>query len=373
MTRITRKILLFLTFLMVPGLLTLILSRYHQQWDVHARTAIFAGVLFSVFLFGSFLIYGTGMRTAARTLRGFKILLPVGAIFFLAVLSISLAQPDGSTAPPPAQADGVQPSGVASVSTKASPLATPGVVFVICLALVTVVGFVLTVSKLEEIHGRILDYPYLIERCEHVVRLEKERINSKNGRLYVLANTPGFGNVSAPREFFSYKKVLNDLLAHPEVEVVLACLSWVPDEDGNCAHDQFYAEHFRSYPDLVEKIKESSEMLNQVGGSISGGSEKKFLYALKSEVEEVPFHLILTSERAILFTALSYPRRNGGTESEAQLADSKIERVQVIGMETGDKAIIRALEAAFWSRIKHIAIREDRHPHALARLRKGMT
>lgn len=250
-----------------------------------------------------------------------------------------------------------------------APFSTPGSVFVVALALITATGFALTITKLDEIHGRILTYPDLMERVEELVKLEHHRVfeRRKDGEIYILANAPAFGNVSAHREFDRCKGKLAALLSNKSVDVHLACKSWLRTGDGPSPLEEFYQLHWPNHPQLSAKISESMDLINNVvGGSLAGGKEIKRLYRFREHVEEAPYHLFITSKRAILFTALTYPYVSRKGESSGARLRERSKTVEIIGFETGDAAIIEALKRAFLDRIGSLAELEDRPLEAVA-------
>jgi hypothetical protein len=257
--------------------------------------------------------------------------------------------------------------------TKLEALATPGAIFVVFASILTVVGLALTVSKLDDIHGRILDYGHLMERCEDLARQEWNRVENKHkpGKLIIFGNAPAFGNISAPKEFERYERQLEHLLTSRSVEVKIVCHSWIDGEDGRCRHDVFYHERWPDHSELQMRINQSKQIINLVASNANFGVSKE-LYQFLPTVDESPFHLFMTSERAILFTALTYPEQREvvnreGTyplfsyiQSNGRQYSGRDKQVQIIGFETSDRGILRSLEKAVDARLKSIAVRETR-------------
>jgi len=298
-------------------------------------------------------LYWSAIHMALQTIKHAKVVIPILALITVTALSVCFTLT----------------SSEANISV-ANFLSQPGVIFIVGIAMVTIIGFLVTVSKLDDIHGRILDYPHLMERCEELAKQEDERVRKgKPGRIIIFANAPAFGHVSAPSGFARYKQYLEPLLTRREVDVEIVCLSWIPNEKGVYRLDEFYKNHWPDDSNLDAKIKESKNILNTVGSIArrdDESSQKKKLYRLKDYVNEIPFHLFMTSERAILFTALSYPQPKSPSTGNASTNEaegvSPTKKVQIIGFETGDKGILRALEEGVKARLGALAVQESQYP-----------
>jgi len=274
----------------------------------------------------SLIMYEGGMRAALRLLRGWRALLPILALVALATVSIAVFKQD------------LAPS---------HPLSSPGVVFVLGMAVVTILGFLVTIAKLDEFHSRIYDYSHLIEKCEELVDNELARVESKGkGRIMVFANAPAFGNMSAPEQYPRFRTKLVKLLQDERVEVVLACLSWKPRGD-NSPHDTFYRRHWPTAPDLTLRIRESESLINHVVAASVPTALPKVMYRLQEEIKEVPFHLFMTTNAAVLFVSLGYPL--GGAQVQQRAAQES--EVQVVGFITTDRAALLELKEGFIRRV----------------------
>ena len=302
----------------------------------------------------TFYFYAPGMHSALKTMRGALVMLPIAAVLLWAFLSIHLASPEHSDL---------------------KVISSAGAVFVVVMAIITVCGFLLTITRLEDIHGRIQSYSYLLERINALVKIELDRVNNeltdRTGMLYIFANAPAIGNVSVPSEYKACSARLSTLIDHQKVNVKICCLSDIRD---------FYVKHWGNVlttSDLNEKIFESENMISEIHSS-PNYEIKKQVYKLKPEFLEVPFHLFLTSERAIIYTALSFPESELPENTSANLKFlshlaeedhskwtffndlirnhmNKYHQVQIIGFETGDRSVREALKDAFEKRLKVIA------------------
>jgi hypothetical protein len=333
---------------------TLILQ---QHFAAHPRRTVFVLVsLLLAVIFSSFTLYkySPGVLTFSKTLQGSIMLAPLLALLSLAYFSIYVVAPDG---------------------LEIKWLSSAGSVFVVVMAVITAGGFLFTVARLEEIHGRILSYPHLLERLDALLELEFARVTRKgkrnSGRLYILANAPAIGNVSAPEEFDLCWQRLEALLKSPDVEVKIACLSWEQDFQETSPIHRFYFEHWANTvgnDELRRKINQSLEMISIVRKSKPDylPTRPKELYRLKNTIHEVPFHLVLTTERAILFTALSFPDYSSESlNDDYGIRQDDHREVKVVGFETGDRSILDALRKGFDRRLHKIAIRDGGHQSAV--------
>ncbi len=295
-----------------------------------------------------YLWYKREARTALAEVKTWRIVFTLAAVLLLAYLSIELATEQKFTIKPPVSV---------------------GVLFAIVLACITVIGFILTVSRLEEIHGRILDYGHLMDRCAEALEKEQHYVKrKKQGMVFMMLNAAGFGNISAPREWERFKELLEDLATEKRVELELACLSWARDGNGTSRHDEFYHTHFSGAPDLSQRIHESRLLLRRIATANDPKHDEvipKNLWQIVKDIPEVPFHLLLTSQKAILFITLSFPQlttegetSNGGKAKARGLRNAR-GKVPVIGFETSDSAIRAALERGFLDRLPRIAERVE--------------
>ena len=326
-------------------------SILQQHFAAHPKRTILVLVsLLLTVIFSSLTLYkySPGVLTFSKTLQGWIMLAPLMALLSLSYFSIYVVAPGGF---------------------EIKWLSSAGGVFVVVMAVITAGGFLLTVTRLEEIHGRILSYPHLVERLDALLELEFTRVTRKgkrsSGRLYILANAPAIGNVSASEEFDLCWQRLEALVKNPDVEVKIACLSWKQDYQETSPIHRFYFEHWGGTigdDELERKIKQSLEIISIVRNSRYEyfPTRPKELYRLKDTIHEVPFHLVLTTERAILFTALSFPDYSSEVLSDDYgIHQDDHREVKVVGFETGDRSILDALRKGFDRRLHKIAIRDD--------------
>jgi hypothetical protein len=144
-----------------------------------------------------------------------------------------------------------KPSGV--VSNISHFLDKPGTLFVAILGLITITGFIVTISQLHETNARITDYPTLLRRLTFLLEeavgpatgwrslspigkiARKFRVlcghefeNDEHVRIYV--RTLALGSMSTPKQVFDrYGRALKDLFAHGKSMVVQLDHSNLPD------------------------------------------------------------------------------------------------------------------------------------------------
>jgi len=313
-----------------------IISHYQSPVSIPRYVAYSAAALFVLLCAISYSFYRPAVHVAASIVQDIKILIPLAAVMALAVLSVSLARP-----------------GMSNIEV----FSAPGIVFVVAMAALTVFGFLLTVSKLHDIHSRIRDYGVLMDRCTDMLKAEIKRVTDehKPGKLLVFANAPGFGSMSAPDEWLRYSDELGNLIVLPKVRVVLGCLSWIQEGTEESTHDKFYKLHWPTRPDLQTRIDESKRIATTIVELSGGNRQGKAAYALVNEIQEVPFHLIMTSERAIMFVSLSYPSPNNDSsttdEDQGQSVPFPVPAA-IVAIETNDGAMRRALEDGVMARLK---------------------
>ncbi len=314
-------------------LLAQIIRAYKSPVSFQPYIAYTALTVFVLLVVISYHFYRSEVHVAANIVKDIKIVIPLAAVLALAVLSVSIARP-----------------GMSQIEVFASP----GVVFVVAMAVLTVLGFFLTVSKLHEMQSRILGYDLLMDRCTELLRAEVLRAANDNrpGKVVIFANAPGFGNMSAPDQFANYSRELHKLIDLHTVRIVLGCLSWQGGDSS--AHDEFYRRHWDKRRDLSARIGESRQMAQWiVERQRTASDDNKQVYVLLDQIQEVPFHLVLTSERAILFVSLNYPRANSVAAGGSASADvnPRSKPARIIAWETNDTAVREALEEGVMARL----------------------
>ena len=239
-------------------------------------------------------------------------------------------------------------------------LSVPGVLFAIGLAILTVLGFMVTVSRVEDLYERIQDYPDLLERCKEIVEAELERVGPngkrKGGKIWILANAPAFGNISAPTECQEYLEKLKLLLERSSVDVMLACHSWVPKANGKSELFEFYEKRWKDHKGWRQRVRENYPIIEMIRGHIGaeGYKPRRLRVFKRSRVVEAPFHAVVTSDSAILFNVLHFPSGDGRRYSREDKSP-----VKVIGFRTSDKAALREIQNGIENRVKHVT-REER-------------
>lgn len=106
-------------------------------------------------------------------------------------------------------------------------LHAPGTLMALCLALVTLIGFTVTLTKLQEAHHQISDYEHLLRRLGRLF----EVVMNRKEALNILCTVPTLGNVSYPHAFGrALFQPWKDLADEGEIRIRMVCLDYRPDE-----------------------------------------------------------------------------------------------------------------------------------------------
>ena len=305
-------------------------------WVGLSIAALFAGLCV-----WTFRLYAEEIRSIRQSFTVARLVVPLLWLLALLALSTSLT---------------------VSQESSSEVLATAGSIFFGSMACVSIVAFVITITRLEDIQGRIQTYSQLMARCGRLARDEKKRVEESGeyGRVLLLANAPALGIVSTPRLFETFEGELAALIASPRVKIQVACLSWEAPDSGASMHDRFYRSRFSNVAELESKIQHSGGIIQtiltkerSVRRQIEAGDKTVEVTEIRhfgNTVSEAPYHMFMTSARAIVFLTLSFPEgsRGGGR------------RVEVVGFETGDAAVLAALERGFRERFDTLVGEVDR-------------
>jgi hypothetical protein len=296
--------------------------------------------------------YRRGFAAARVALQGRRFLAPILLLAVVVTLSIAIAVPG-------------------------TRLASPGAVFAIVIAVVTIVGFFFTLAKLEEILSGLHSYEALVDRCEEMVREEIRFVEAtdRRGKLLIAANAVTFGNISAKQTYRGLLRALSKAFKDARIEVVTLSRAWewwIPRElqagqaravDSDIA--QLPAEGAFETKTIVEimatglgalywswrdtedwddqKLCEPYyqavallQVLRTAQPNSTLGVRKK---AFSVGNSHVPFHMVITSKRALLFHVVDFPVGAGQAPRR---------KLHVVGTETRESAVIEKLEEAFW-------------------------
>ena len=296
--------------------------------------------------------YRRGIVVAIGTLESWRFLAPVVLLFVVAAVSIAIVEPGTWTG-------------------------SIGIIFPIVAASITVAGFLFTLNKLDDILSRILSYDVLVDRLSEMIEREIYRVQNEKrpGRIYIIANSVTFGNISAHYKYYALLDELFEAFNNDLINVRIICRDWEW-----WAPENMIAED-KAVPINPQEILEKSldEIKNTPLGRLywnwSGSGNwddenlkkpyyqaialldvlrrarvrsqfdvRKQAYVLPSPTAFAPLHMVITSNRALLFHVIDFPTRSN------QHVPAKI---HVIGTETGDPSIVERLEQAFNYHAEH--------------------
>ncbi|CBE69083.1 MAG: hypothetical protein F9K13_07030 [Candidatus Methylomirabilis oxygeniifera] len=285
--------------------------------------------------------YHRSLGVFGRTVNRKQFIAPCLFLLAVALLSVSLAVPN-------------------------TWLGSVGVVLPIGIAVVTVASFFFTLNKLDDILSRIYSYDVLLEHVGRMVDAEVERAKDGAGQILIVANAVSFGNISAHER---YPKVL-DKLSHafnnPRITVRVICRDWewviprdmderdkevslqprdVQEADLNTVKNTSLGGFYWAWSgsgrwDDLRLRKPYYQAIALLGALQS--SEPNRLLEIQKQVwvfkdGHAPFHMVVTTDRALLFHVLDFPFGDKDPPS----------RIQVIGSDTGDGATVHQLVRAF--------------------------
>lgn len=248
---------------------------------------------------------------------------------------------------------------------------TPGTIFALFAATVTVLGFTITITRLEESHVRITSYDELLERLSRLLRITLDSHNSEG--LRILCTVPTLGNMSRPD--LSLDEVYPRLKAVIEsntLDVEIVCIDaslpknimWkdIQPDKGPHRYDirefgtttekcetrrrllsetgigKFYDKTFgpRGFSEAkrLRGMVEAFDIFDHFDNYKSDGKCRCIFYPWENVTDSPPIHLFWTRKRAIVSVPVD---RNVGDRDHG---DNK---VAMIGFETTDRNVIERL------------------------------
>ena len=198
---------------------------------------------------------------------------------------------------------------------------SPGTLFLVTVATLTTISVVVTLARVDAVHGRILHYRHLLDRATEIMRAELDRADrGLSASFLFLANAPGVGSVSASASFTAYFDLVKKLAFEPKITA--RCIFLDPDRQ-----DAFLRATFsqRLEPAALQaKIAANRSRLDELEKSLTVHSTGKSLEFLNQDITEVPFHLWCTSTKALIAITLNHPVTDDASP------------VSFLGFETGD-------------------------------------
>lgn len=340
-------------FLMLPFTLTVVyLLPVSPQnsilfWLVQSIAALGAGWLVAVFLPSKDLTAEDFVRE-----HWSRLLVVIIIVYAVAILSAFLMD----------EVDG---------TTKWIHVSRPGTLMAFTLALITVTGFAVTLTKLQEAHRTISGYDRFLLRLAHLLRHAK----MKNEHLRGLCTVPTLGNISYDHIFaLNVHPHWKALIESTDSPIDLICIDYRPEDGdhlamwgqidphldqggyegssvknehrdrllGETCLGKFYSQlgEVKQIPQhIVRKaFTQAVELINRIVQTENSGNRIGF-YAWDPDnhgLEPAP-HLFFTDSRAIV--AMQLDRELKVTEGS--------EKVKLVGYETTDGAIIASLREVY--------------------------
>lgn len=225
-----------------------------------------------------------------------------------------------------------------------------GVVFPVVIAMVTVVGFLLGLAKLEEFLGQATSLRSFLEKAAEIM----DDCNQRNDKLWVVCHSPLIGNLSErdSKQYGVFEEKLFKTAKNESLQLKIVGLS--PAQLGK--YYQKFANDKRYDPrKCKDAFKETQDILLQLLGA---KNHNEYL----AVEEESEFFLVASEYQAVVASALFLPseqkdassRQGQQREQEkdnAQKPEKK--KVQLIGFMTRDGNTIDALLDAFDFAIKN--------------------
>lgn len=262
-------------------------------------------------------------------------------------------------------------------SVRLLDLTTPGTIFALFAATVTVLGFTITITRLQESHVRISSYEDLLQRLARLLNVTLDSPNDSEG-LKILCTVPNLGNMSHPglslrKVYPRLKKVRDRKTLHIDIVFIDASLpehiKWDDikpgDYKGRPSYDRedfdsdspknrlrrsilynpslsigaFYKKTFKDKrhfeePQLLQGMLEAIDIFVYLDDASHDSHIERVKYRWERAEHSPPVHLFWTRKRAIV----SVPLDRGVSESKL---DGR--GVTMVGYETTDPKVIENL------------------------------
>ena len=334
-----------------------------------------------VVAFGVFILLAIGIMTISRPdfiWWKYSWLVMLGIIFWFVLLLTSSA---------------IIPNGTAMGGGLHAILERPGTLFVAILGLITIIGFIFTFTQLRETNARITDYSTLLRRLDVLL---KEAIFPKPGwgarwfrltrsirnlfdkmelgieiddRVRIYVRTLALGSMSTRKEIFQrYLKKLNDLFERGKSIVVQLDHSKMDDISATATDaeiesilrltpvGELYLQFHKNrgfnlravaagYKDAKEACTElyrRGVLFNKIADPDDLTTYKHIYYVRPTSKDFPSYHLFVSSQRAIVITALDLPIGSGG-----RIEGWNKGAVHVVALETTNLHVVERLIITF--------------------------
>jgi|GEM_PF-3211669 len=215
----------------------------------------------------------------------------------------------------------------------------PGGIFAVLTGLATLYGVGLTLQGLWELRRTISSFSELIDRVERMTQKATEK-----NPLHILAYTPAIGYLAQPEsDWIKFSEALKKQPTGQPI-VKITCLR---DQDLKIWHRLFVGRRtIKSNKVVNQKLADKATKAGQ--GLIGHLTRDNSNEEVRKGVRRLPYsfmpgyYLFFTRERAIIVAPLFLPFPKGVSSMPEQLPT-----VQMIGLETQDRAIIRDIEQMY--------------------------
>ncbi|NER23677.1 MAG: hypothetical protein F6J96_23835 [Symploca sp. SIO1C2] len=214
----------------------------------------------------------------------------------------------------------------------------PGGIFAVLTGLATLYGVGLTLQGLWELRRTISSFSELIDRVERMT----QKATDKNP-LHILAYTPAIGYLAQPES--DWIRFSEALKKQPTGQPI-AKITCLREQDLKIWHRLFVGR--RTLKGEISKLS-ADEATNAGQGLIDNLTKDNSNREVRKGVRRLPssfmpgYYLFFTRERAIIVAPLFLPFPKGVPSMPEQLPT-----VQMIGLETQDRAIIRDIEQMYY-------------------------
>lgn len=209
----------------------------------------------------------------------------------------------------------------------------PGGLFTVFVGFATLLGLTLTIQGLWGIRRTINSFAELIDRICIIAKEATEK-----SPLHIVSYTPAIGYIAQPEyDWFKLSEIIRKRVnGKPIVKIV--CLN---DRDLKIWHNLFVdRDTLRGKIDLTittQATNESEDHLADIEKASSG-------LVIRLPQNYMPgFYTFFTRNKAIIVTPLFFPFPKGAPKEKQQYLPT----VQMIGMETSDKGIIKDLQQMY--------------------------
>jgi hypothetical protein len=211
----------------------------------------------------------------------------------------------------------------------------PGAIAGLFLGLITIVGFVFTFAKLNDIRTTINSFPHLVDRIELLAKKA-----TADNPLFIISYTPSIGYISLSDVLW---KKYSHAVTNVAQKVKMVCLN---DEDLDKWHKQFVDRKTDRFEKVTEaNANEATVQAEKIIEIIEAKAridkdDEECVYRVKLDI--LPgYYTFFTKEKSIIVCPLFFPN-HGSSENKFQ-----IQKVSMLGFETSDRGIVKDLMELF--------------------------